>query len=183
MSPDLQPKAVFSPKSSNPVSTVDSQDLKINNNVTNANLPIETSANTLQTPGINNEELDERKLDEMDEVTLSFGRFRHSWEKLSDMQIVRDALINSNISMALNFLRWRNRNQINRMESKLIFQLFGKTNSLLPTLGYFKRLSYPIIYQTICQGQVSHFFHFFFGFSFLRTVNSLNICRYIWLRK
>jgi hypothetical protein len=162
-------RTVVSPKTSSPASTTDSQDLKTNNNISNTNpLIIETSLNTLQTSDNNNEEFDERKLDEMDEVTLSFGRFRHSWEKLSDMQIVRDALINSNISMALSFLRWRNRNQINRMESKLIFQTSGTTNCFLPTLGYFKRLSYPIIYQTICQGQVSHFVHlFFFGLHIL----------------
>jgi len=136
---------IFSPQSNVATNTT------LNN--ANTNIRPENTMSSTQTIEIG-EVLDERKLDEMDEVTLSFGRFRHSWEKLSDMQIVRDALINSNISMALSFLRWRNRSQTSHLESKLIFQLSGTSRHPFPTLNYFKKLSYPIIYQTVCQGQI-----------------------------
>lgn len=132
-----------------------------------SSIPTEKQNNvTINTLNQNNDELnilDDKKLDGLDEIALSFGRFRHTWEKMSDIQIIRDALINSNVSMALAFLRWRNRNQINQFDNKLIFYVSGSLEHANYTFNSFKKLCYPIIYQTICQGQVRYTFCLYFS--------------------
>lgn len=87
-------------------------------------------------------------LEDLDELALSFGNYRHLWERQSDAQIVQHALVNTNPSLALSYLKWR-------------YQTQGRSSSDLAMSGavveidfkYLKRISEPIIYHAVCQNQ------------------------------
>ena len=85
---------------------------------------------------------------DLDELAISFGNYRHLWERQSDVQIVQHALVNSNPSLALSYLKWRCQSQGRTMTD---MTMSGAVVDI--DFTYLKRISEPIIYHAVCQNQ------------------------------
>ncbi len=89
-----------------------------------------------------------QSLEDLDELALSFGNYRHLWERQSDVQIVQHALVNCNPSLALSYLKWRYQSQGRTMTD------MTRSGAVVDIdFNYLKRISEPVIYHAVCQNQ------------------------------
>jgi hypothetical protein len=44
---------------------------------------------------------------DIDKIPLNFGEIAQRWERMDENTIIKDSLINGNITLALSFLYWR----------------------------------------------------------------------------
>lgn len=108
--------------------------------------------------------LNEENISALDEIALSFGSYRDVWEKMTNLQIIRNALTcpkslsgadisrgvsnpgethitTSNLSLALSYLRWRHQKR------KIV-------DEPVPDLKWLKELGFRLVYQEILKGDL-----------------------------
>ena len=95
--------------------------------------------------GIGLEIVDASKLEELDEALFSAGGLRDRWEKMKTFEIIGDALVSGNLSLALSYLRWRSK-QYGQRE-------MNDTGANSITLQRVRRVAYSLIYQTAARSQ------------------------------
>lgn len=89
--------------------------------------------------------IDSDKVDEFDEMQAAFVHSRDRWEKMQDFEIVADALVTSNISLAMSFMRWRAR----------VHRGASQNSAAAITWKFFRHTAYQLIYQVAMRSQLN----------------------------
>jgi hypothetical protein len=85
--------------------------------------------------------LDPGKAEELDEALFSIDGLRDRWEKVKNFEVIGEALMSGNLSLALSYLRWRSKQ-------------FGDTTNSNISLPDVRQIAYSLIYQTVSKNQV-----------------------------
>jgi hypothetical protein len=85
------------------------------------------------------------ELKDLDSIPLSFGTHHERWDRMDEAEIVKDSLLNGNVSLALSFIQWR------RDKGTFSNESIASRNNLFDD---FKRLACYLVYQSVCLGQI-----------------------------
>jgi hypothetical protein len=69
------------------------------------------------------------------------------WESMDEIEVIRDALVSSNTSLAMSVLQWRK--ERGAFQSETMNQLLGQS-----LYEDFVKLGHCLVYQTVCLGEV-----------------------------